>query len=165
MHSKCGAVGMQSFGDDWLCVLITPWFMNLVLLPNAGKEVPARVGTASSVLLPGGTISFIQSDAEGLGPHRMCSLFSPVFEFPDLETAILTARAVLDELMTPTSSAPDPDGMVAVWEGRIEDAELKAEANRLEELAAVEAAKPQAQLSRRALFGLTGQGQMPEGRS
>ncbi len=30
------AVGLQQWGNDWLAVLVTPWFMNLVLLQQAG---------------------------------------------------------------------------------------------------------------------------------
>jgi Protein of unknown function (DUF3457). len=32
------AVGFNRFGEDWLGVLITPWFMNLMLLPGPNSH-------------------------------------------------------------------------------------------------------------------------------
>lgn len=160
------AVGMQPFLDEWLCVLITPWFINLVLMPAAQEQNPVQVGASSMAGLPGGVVSFIQSDEKEIGPHRMCSLFSPVFEFETMDAAVLTAQAVLDELMSPAETSEDADGMVAIWEGRIEDAEQKAEADRLAEIAAAQAASSaqarDTQMSRRSLLGLSGQAQAIE---
>lgn len=161
-------VGMQAFADEWLCVLITPWFINLVLMPAAEEQNPVQVGASSLVGLPGGLVSFIQSDGHEIGPHRMCSLFSPVFEFESMDAAVLTAQAVLDELLNPSdeAEAEDADGMVAIWEGRIEDAEQKAEADRLAEIAEAQAASlapaRDGQLSRRSLLGLSSQAQVIE---
>ncbi len=36
---------------------------------------------------------------EGIGRYLMCSLFSPVFEFADQQTAVATAEAVMAGLM------------------------------------------------------------------
>lgn len=158
------AVGIQPWSGEWLCVLITPWFINLVLMPAAEEQIPVQIGASSMVSLPVGMVSFIQSDGLSVGPHRMCSLFSPVFEFETMDAAVLTAQAVLDELLSPADEAEDADGMVAIWEGRIEDAEQKAEAERLAEateIARAEAASSvearEAPMSRRSLLGLPGQ--------
>lgn len=160
MHAALGirCVEPVLLGREWLGVLITPWFMNLVLLP-AEPDLPAEaVGTKSFVALPCGTVEFIQSHGEDIGPHRMCSLFSPVFEFETMEAAVLTAEAVLEELMRPQASSDADDGMQAIWEGRLGEAEAQAEAEREEARLAAAAERSAAGLSRRMLFGL------PEGR-
>ncbi|MGX5845130.1 [NiFe]-hydrogenase assembly chaperone HybE [Mesorhizobium sp. ArgA1] len=157
-------VGLQPYGAGWLGVLITPWFMNLVLVPSDPEtEAAVQTGTKIRVAMPGGTIEFIQSQDEVLGPLRMCSLFSPAFEFSAMEDAVLTAEAVLAELLAPEEQ-PEADadvGMVAIWEGRLADADAQAERERqaeaiqrAEEARARRGAEPEPAISRRALFGL-----------
>lgn len=75
-----------------LGVLITPWSMNLVLLP-AGEVLPeGRVGRRT---LPAGEVEFVGAREGEFGPFEACSLFSPVLQFPDQ----LTARAVANETL------------------------------------------------------------------
>jgi [NiFe] hydrogenase assembly HybE family chaperone len=148
------AVGMQPWQDEWLCVLITPWFMNLVLLPGEVAAIVVQVGTKSRVALPGGVIEFIQSEGEHIGPHRMCSLFSPVFEFKSMDDAVLTAQAVLEQLLEQPEAESD-DGMLAIWEGRMEEAEAKAVADQLQSRNEGKESVAEPKLSRRALFGLS----------
>lgn len=91
------AVEALGFGDlpestGRLGVLITPWSMNLILLP-AGEALPAgRVGRRA---LPAGEVEFVGSREGAFGPFEACSLFSPVLHFPDQ----LTARAVANETL------------------------------------------------------------------
>ena len=104
------AVGFVAHGDDALGVLVTPWFMNLMLVPadsTAGSR--QRPGEKSVVSLPGGDFEFIAGNEAGIGDYRMCSLFSPVFEFADHDTAVATAAAVMDRLLTGSDDAgPEP---------------------------------------------------------
>jgi [NiFe] hydrogenase assembly HybE family chaperone len=94
------AVGFRVWENYCLGVLITPWFMNLMLLPLAGDvwaELPS--GTRINHSFPSGTYEFILGEGEGIGRYLMCSLFSPVFEFQNQEAAVVTAEAVLEGLM------------------------------------------------------------------
>jgi [NiFe] hydrogenase assembly HybE family chaperone len=106
------AVGFRQHGDDWLGVLITPWFMNLMLLPGDASEHESQPsGDTSAIDLPAGRIEFIAGAEDGIGEYRMCSLFSPVFEFGDQATAVETAELVLEGLFeieedTPPAAAP-----------------------------------------------------------
>jgi len=98
------AVGFSVWEDYCLGVLITPWFMNLMLLPLAGDEwagLPS--GTKINRSFPSGTYEFILGEEEGVGRYLMCSLFSPVFEFQNQEAAVVTAGAVLQNLMDEAS--------------------------------------------------------------
>jgi len=94
------AVGFRVWENGCLGVLITPWFMNLMLLPldgDAWAELPS--GTKINRSFPSGTYEFILGEDEVIGPYQMCSLFSPVFEFQNQEAAVATAEAVLEGLM------------------------------------------------------------------
>jgi [NiFe] hydrogenase assembly HybE family chaperone len=98
------AVGFGVREEYCLGVLITPWFMNLMLLPLAGDawaELPS--GTKINQSFPSGTYEFILGEEEGVGRYLMCSLFSPVFEFENQEAAVATAEAVLAGLMDEAS--------------------------------------------------------------
>lgn len=100
------AVGFAAHGDDALGVLITPWFMNLLLVPaEPAARSGQRPGEKTVVSLPGGDFEFIAANEEGVGNYRMCSLFSPVFEFADHDTAVATAAAVMERLLTQVDDA------------------------------------------------------------
>lgn len=93
-------VGMQPWGRHCLGVLITPWFMNLMLLPNEGDDWnDLSLGSTQQHVFPSGPYAFIVGEEEGVGRYQMCSLFSPMFEFEDQAAAVATAEAVMDAIM------------------------------------------------------------------
>ena len=144
------AVGLRECGDEWLAVLVTPWFMNLVLLPQADADPSsATTGEKSHVVFPAGRFEFIHGFEEELGPYRMCSLFSPVFEFADQESAEATALAVLAALFSASDDDEDRD-MVDIWEGRMPEAEAIVPVGDAEATPAPE----NVAMSRRSLLGL-----------
>ena len=101
---KVQAVGFCAWEVYCLGVLITPWFMNLMLLPLAGDEWAALPsGTKINRSFPSGSYEFILGEEEGVGRYLMCSLFSPVFEFQNQEAAVATAEAVMHGLMDAAS--------------------------------------------------------------
>jgi [NiFe] hydrogenase assembly HybE family chaperone len=82
-----------------LGVMLTPWFMNLVLLPGEHEPWPElRIGDARSYGFPSGTYDFLLGELDDIGRYLACSLFSPVFEFEDQVTAVAVAQAVMVEL-------------------------------------------------------------------
>jgi [NiFe] hydrogenase assembly HybE family chaperone len=93
------AVSFMSWREDWLGILITPWFMNLMLLPHIGKTWTGLV-TGQTVVhtFPSGEYDFIVGQEAALGEYQSCSLFSPMFEFPDQACARATAQAALANL-------------------------------------------------------------------
>ncbi len=98
------AVGFEPLGegDEFIGVLITPWFMNLMLVP-ADPDVPAAESPGETSLrsFPAAEFEFIAGFEEGFGHYRMCSLFSPMFDFADHEAATQTAAAVMEGIMRP----------------------------------------------------------------
>lgn len=118
------AVGFQRWQEDWIGVLLTPWFMNAMLLPGAeGAWAPVAVGTVREHRLPSGSYAFIRGHEPGLGDYESCSLFSPMFEFETQEAARATARAALNALLL--SEAEDQDRAAQRAPERVMEARLQ----------------------------------------
>ncbi len=85
-----------------LGVLVTPWFMNLLLLPVVRSDRPARVGQQRIRRIGDTEFAFLGMHEElGVGSFEACSLFSPMFEFQNAEAAECTAERVLELLRKP----------------------------------------------------------------
>ena len=93
------AVGFRPWSDHWLGILITPWFMNLVLMPRvAARWQPIAERESRHYVFPAGVFEFIGGRDPALGDYQACSLFSPMFEFGDHSGAHDTALAALEAL-------------------------------------------------------------------
>ncbi|UJS26549.1 [NiFe]-hydrogenase assembly chaperone HybE [Thiothrix winogradskyi] len=97
------AVGFQSIESGCLGVLITPWFMNLVWLPSV--ERGADMPDSPLLALPSGEYECQPNHALSVGKFYTCSLFSPVLQFEDQATAVLTAQEVMKLLLGVPPSA------------------------------------------------------------
>jgi [NiFe] hydrogenase assembly HybE family chaperone len=97
------AVGFQSWGEYYLGVMITPWFMNLMLLPQNEKTMSVmqqqQEGAKQTHVFPSGYYEFVNGREEGLGCYQVCSLFSPLLEFEQQSVVVEVAQSVLRELM------------------------------------------------------------------
>ena len=96
------AIGFRSFGETALIgVVLTPWFMNLVLLPLAPEPMRmAEIGRPVEVELPAGKRTFVIGGNEVVGLYRAHSLHSPVLTFTLPGQAQAEARRQLGLLMT-----------------------------------------------------------------
>lgn len=114
------SVGFRRWRDDWVGVLITPWFMNLICLPGQGSSRQAMSsGTRVDVTLPAGDYEFLYAHEDALGHYLTSSLFSPMFEFADMAQAREVAAAVLAEIFKPAAAPPPPppvEGLTAKLE-------------------------------------------------
>jgi len=118
------AVGFRPHGESLLGVVVTPWFMNLVLAPGADEDWSAlAVGGKELVEFPSGRYEFVTARRDGLGTYKACSLFSPMFDFTSLLQATDTAAAVMVALFDP---AIREDGDRAGEIRRRREAELAA---------------------------------------
>ena len=101
-------VGFRPYQQGELGVLVTPWCMNLILLPDPeNSNYPeCSVGTKQMLALPSGQYEFIWGATEGIGSYLSCSLFSPMFEFDSHKTAIETAEEVMKALFEAENFAP-----------------------------------------------------------
>jgi [NiFe] hydrogenase assembly HybE family chaperone len=93
------AVDFALWDGQWLGVLLTPWAMNLILLPQTEEHWQAVApGEIRRVVFPAGEFEFVAAADDRIGQWQSCSLFSPMSEFPDHEAAVLVARAVRSAL-------------------------------------------------------------------
>jgi [NiFe] hydrogenase assembly HybE family chaperone len=88
--------------------MVTPWFMNLTVLPSA-KDLKVWVaGGTTRLSFPSGVYDFVVTDLHDVGLIGTCSLFSTTLEFTDHEAAQLSAKTVADAVFEPEQPAPAP---------------------------------------------------------
>jgi len=93
------AVGFRIWEGRPLGVLVSPWFMNLVLLPAEGEDWSGLVpGAKEVVTFPSGEYEFMHNVRGLLGGYKSCSLFSPMGEFRSQAAAVEVAEAVMHAL-------------------------------------------------------------------
>jgi len=118
------AVGFCWWQGNCLGILVTPWFINLMLIPEEAETPDGmKVGDKIHHRFPSGTYEFIVGEEEGIGPYQMCSLFSPVFQFEDHEAAVATAEAALEAVMDEENrdtSGFDEKQVERIWRGEEE---------------------------------------------
>jgi len=97
------AVGFRPWEGQWLGVVVTPWFVNLVLVPGEGEWKALAQGGERIVALPAGGFRFVSGHDEEIGEYHACSLFSPAQEFEDHDAARAVAAASLAALFDPAN--------------------------------------------------------------
>lgn len=144
------AVGFRRHDERWLGALVTPWFLNLVLLPGEGDDWSDLVpGAKELVEFPSGRYEFVHANRKGVGAYKACSLFSPMFEFASMLQATETASAALVALFDPSIRE---DGAQTAEIRRRREAELAPPPEVTAEV--VSSAADPVRPSRRALLGM-----------
>lgn len=124
-HLSVKAIDFHPWNNYQLGILITPWFMNLMLFHDNHYEttVPPKIGSTQTHNFPSGSYEFVAGFEEELGHYQSCSLFSPMFEFEDQHTAELTAREALKAIMSDENSDIDSQNPATeieqIWNGEI----------------------------------------------
>jgi len=102
------AIGFREFTGYLLGVVTTPWFLNLIVAESCDSEAPRLPSGALRLHFPAGAVDFAVRDMEGFGRLASCALISPMFDFPDQETARAAACAALAALFEPNLHRPPP---------------------------------------------------------
>jgi [NiFe] hydrogenase assembly HybE family chaperone len=103
------AIAFAPWQGHWLGVLVTPWFMNLILAPRDDAAwTRVEPGKKRTYLFPAGAYDFIGAHDNVAGEFQMCSLFSPLLHFDDQETARLVAGLAREALFD-AAHAENPD--------------------------------------------------------
>lgn len=90
------AVGFDLYQGRPLGVLLSPWFMNLILLPAEGEDwSDLQPGAKEHITFASGQYEFIHNKRDMTGGYKACSLFSPMNDFRSQAQAVEVARAVL----------------------------------------------------------------------
>lgn len=101
------SVGFRTLEDQWVGVLITPWFMNLLRLPKQKARMDmARIGRKAKATLPSGEHQLMQGGDEVIGSYESLSLHSPMSAFKTQEAAREEAIRRLTDLMRPSHDPP-----------------------------------------------------------
>lgn len=105
-------VGFRLWEGKWLGVLVTPWAVNLLLLPGGDPEFEAlATDRRQTWRFPSGEYDFMGGDEEECGTFQFCSLVSPIPEegIPDQAAA----RALAAEVLVRLFAAPADEGGMA----------------------------------------------------
>ena len=100
------AVGFGYLDEHQLGILITPWFMNLVLLPGSDEWADHPQSSTVSLVLPNADQEFMVGHDDALGVFLSAILFRSVTDFPDQATAVAIAEEVLRMLWSPPEARP-----------------------------------------------------------
>ena len=104
------AVGFAPWEGHWLGVMVTPWFMNLVLLPRVQSRWQSlRPGDKRKLLFPAGVYEFIGASDANVGEYQSCSLFSPMGQFESHAAARLVAQLARQALLDAANAEPAAD--------------------------------------------------------
>jgi len=102
------AVGFRVHEGRHVGVMLTPWFMNLAVLPSADDLKVWVSGGQLRLVFPSGAYDFVVNEVPDVGLIANCSLFSTMHEFTDHEAAQLAAVTVADAVFEPEQPAPAP---------------------------------------------------------
>ena len=101
-------VGFREWEGRWVGVLLTPWMINLVLMPGEDAPLePLLLDEKKTWHFPSGSYQFMGLNEPELGTCHICSLISPVTEFSTHEDALEVVREIAESLfaITPSESA------------------------------------------------------------
>lgn len=108
------AVGFRhhTLGDGstaYVGVIVTPWCMNLIVLPaDPATPPPGALGSSRDIVFPSGAYPFLAARMDSVGAVESCSLFSPMEMFDSPDVARVTAQAAADGLFAPDAKAGAP---------------------------------------------------------
>jgi [NiFe] hydrogenase assembly HybE family chaperone len=97
------AIGFRRYRDDWVGAVITPWFLNLFLLPGGGTLwSDLASGDRVRIPFPVGELEFIADYDPGgdIPAYQYCPLFAPVSQFATHAAAEAAAEEALAALFT-----------------------------------------------------------------
>ncbi len=92
------AVDFVEWEGHWLGVLVTPWFINLMVIPKLGSpwpELEMGKGKELKIDFPQGSYKFSARQEPEIGSYLNCSLASPVHEWKRHADAVATAKDVM----------------------------------------------------------------------
>jgi [NiFe] hydrogenase assembly HybE family chaperone len=115
------AVGFREWEGRWIGVLVTPWTMNLVLLPGQNAPlIPLALDEKSVWNFPSGAYEFMGLNDPVIGTCHICPLISPVTEFDSHDEALAVAQEIIITLFAGSVGSNE-------LATRIDDARLKGE--------------------------------------
>jgi [NiFe] hydrogenase assembly HybE family chaperone len=98
-------VGFQPWNGRTIGVLVTPWFINVMLLPGATDHWEEHAsGHTTEWELPAGRYEFQTCRLDGIGAHLSLPMFTTLDGFADQATARAIAAEALRRLLKPAQA-------------------------------------------------------------
>jgi [NiFe] hydrogenase assembly HybE family chaperone len=94
---RVATIGFREHGTDAVGVLVTPWFMNLVVLPDDDSGCQVQ-GDRVDYALPGGVLEMTVHCDDELGGYLSVVLYRDVMAIPDMACAQTLAADILHRL-------------------------------------------------------------------
>ncbi len=94
------ALGFEEIAEGYIGALITPWFINLMLLFKQQPQKAVVVGSKVAHTLPSGVYDFMVGEDEELGRYDFISLASPVSIYKTRQQAQAFAMQRLRNYLT-----------------------------------------------------------------
>lgn len=104
---RVAALAFRRFGEDQVGVLITPWFINLVVLPGDGSRYPAQ-GERLDYVLPGEALEMTVHADAALGSYLSAVLYREVAAIPDMAYGQKLASDIIERLFEQPATAGRP---------------------------------------------------------
>jgi len=112
-------LGFQTRNRRIIGIVITPWLMNLVMLPGEKDDWSGlKIGSKQQHEFPSRAYRFTVNEISGIGFFQTCSIYSPMHEFVTQAHAVAAAQSFLAVLMNPAQAA-DKDPVDEELLGRI----------------------------------------------
>ena len=106
------AVGFSRWSGHWLGMLITPWSINVMLLPG---ERSAWQGVADGARVfyrfASGDFAFVGGHEPEIGEYHSCALYTHMGELSDQDMARAVARTALNVLPLNPAANPAAPGL------------------------------------------------------
>ncbi|MES9868847.1 MAG: [NiFe]-hydrogenase assembly chaperone HybE [Sedimenticola sp.] len=97
------ALGFQSWNGHQVGIIITPWLMNLIMMPMSEEEWgDLLLDSKREFDFPSRSVTFVLTEFDGLGRCMSSAIHSPMNGFPDQAGAVSVAERFLQELMDET---------------------------------------------------------------
>jgi len=97
---KVQAIGFTHWEEHFIGILITPWFMNLMLLPKQGEDWSnLEPSSREEHIFPAKSCTFIVNELEDFGFYKSHPLHSPMFNFDNQQDAVDVAESFLQNLL------------------------------------------------------------------
>lgn len=113
------SIGFQTYEGRTIGIIITPWMMNLLLLPSEKDDwSELKLGDKTHHRLPANEYRFLVNEIDGIGICQTHSLYSPMHEFMNQDHAVAAAENFMQTLMVEVAE-PDSDPHQEELLGRI----------------------------------------------
>jgi [NiFe] hydrogenase assembly HybE family chaperone len=150
---KVQGIGFQHYDGRTLGIIITPWMMNLLMLPAENEDWSnLKLGDKTHHRLPANEYRFMVNEIDGIGTCQTHSIYSPMHEFMNQDHAVAAAESFMQTLMVEVEE-PDHDPHDEELLGRILRGEEQSEIDRVVDTEQPTAeAEDESQITRRELL-------------